>query len=78
MAVSYAIAAVGTITLMLFYATLKITKWSFNAGHLELGGQYITHLTELYRFALLVVVIVLFGRGIGSWLYDAFNFITHL
>ena len=70
------VAVVGGVTLGLFYAVLKLTKWSLNADETGIGASYIDHLSDLYQTALLVIVVLVFGHEIGRWLLDAYDVLT--
>jgi hypothetical protein len=70
------VAVVGGVTLGLFYAVLKLTKWSLNADETGIGASYIDHLSDLYRTALLVIVVLVFGHELGRWLLDAYDVLT--
>lgn len=72
------VAVVGLVTLGLFYASLKLTKWSLNAEKEQLGANYIEHLSGLYRTALFVIFLLAFGSDIGAWLISAFGFIMRV
>ena len=70
--------AVALVTVVLFFAVLKLVKWSINADELQVGQGYVMHLTKLYRMVLLVIVLLTFGSGIAAWLYDAWHYLHGL
>ena len=63
------------VTVGLFWAVLKLGKWSLNADESSVRTQHVNLLAQLYKTALMMIVVLTFGSGVGQWLYDAWHYI---
>ena len=73
-----AAVAVGFVTIGLFWAVLKLTKWSLNADEASVRTQHVNLVAQMYKTALLVIVVLTFGSGVGQWLYDVWHYLHTL
>jgi len=74
MGLSTFVLSIAVMLVMMLYASLKIIKWSINSDNKQLGGQYIEHLSDLFRLSVLVVVLFVFGPPLGDWATNAFHY----
>jgi len=66
------VTAVALVTAVLFWALLKVLKWAIsqdNDGILAVMEQF----QNTYRLFLVVALLLVFGDGVGEWLYDAWS-----